>query len=342
MKNTLRILFFTGLFTGSSLSAQKVAYPYKIGLWQGFKQAAVSYTFDDDCNGQLQVAVPLFDRHGFKVTLFTVTNCYPDWKGLQTAANNGHEIASHTVNHPSLDSISYSGQTMEYRDSKDTIESRIKGQKCVTIAYPYCSCGDSMLCSEYYIAARSCDGFMEPSTPPNFMCISSVGCGEDGQVKTAEEFNAKLESALPTNSWCVFMMHGIDNDKGFSPLNSNELASHLDYVDANRSKYWVSTFGNVTRYIKERNAASLTVLRESLKKIKLQFSDSLENSIYNFPLTIRRPLPKGWKGARVQQGAVKLPIQFVRMNLTHYIQFDAIPNGGIITINKQKKLSPPS
>ena len=342
MKNILKILFLTGLITSSSISAQKVTYPYEIGLWQGFKQAAVSYTFDDDCNGQLQVAVPLFDKYGFKVTLFTVTNCYPDWKGLQAAANNGHEIASHTVNHPSLDSISYARQTMEYRDSKDTIEYRIKGQKCVTIAYPYCSCGDSTLCSEFYIAARSCDGFMEPSTPPNFMCISSVGCGQDGQVKTAQEFNAKIESALPTNSWCVFMMHGIDNDKGYSPLSSNELATHLKYVDANKSKYWVSTFGNVTRYIKERNAASLTVLRESLKKIKLQFSDSLENSIYNFPLTIRRPLPKGWKGARVQQGAVKLPIQFVRMNLTHYIQFDAIPNGGIITINKQKKLSPPS
>jgi oligosaccharide reducing-end xylanase len=69
----------------------------------------------------------------------------------------------------------------------------------------------------------------------------------------------------------------------------------LLYVDANRSKYWVSTFGNVIRYIKERNAVSLTVLAKSLKKIKLEFTDSLENSIFNFPLTIRRPLPKDGK-----------------------------------------------
>lgn len=216
------------------------------------------------------------------------------------------------------------------------INSKITGQKCLTIAYPFCTNGNSNLCSEYYIAGRGCDGFLESSTPRDFMYISSINCGTEGPVKTASEFNAKAENAVTSKAWCVFMMHDMDDEKFFSPVSSVELGSHLSYVAANSSKFWVNTFGNVVRYIRERNAVSLAVLPGSSKRISIQLTDSLDTTIYNYPVSIRRPLPRGWKGASVTQGKVMLTTQLVTLNSVNYIQFDAIPNAGTIVMSKRK------
>ncbi|MDD4970113.1 MAG: polysaccharide deacetylase family protein [Paludibacter sp.] len=340
MKVIKKLIILMIVATCQGVLGQRVAQPYEIGTWQGFKPAAISYTFDDNCPNQLAKAVPLFDTKGFKVTLFTTINWNPNWTGLQAASNIGHEIASHTVSHPSLDSISVDKQLIEYRDSRNTIDTKISGSKCMTIAYPFCSCDNFKLCSEYYMAARSCDGFIVPSTPSNFMCISSINCGTEGPAKTATDLNVSVESAVSKNGWCVFMFHGIDNDNGYSPISSEDLGAHLDYVAANRSKYWINTFGNVIRYIKERNAVQLTVNSESSKRITLQLTDTLDNAIYNYPVTIRRPMPTVWKGASVTQGTENLVIHVVRKNQVAYIQFDAIPNAGAIVITKQKRVLP--
>ncbi len=336
MKALLHSLI-VGLFLSFNVSGQRIATPYEVSTWQGFKPGAVSYTFDDNSAKQLTVAIPLFDTHGFKVTLFTVTNWSPNWAALKASAVNGHEIGSHTVTHPALDSISDADQIKEYGESKYAIETKITGQKCVTIAYPYCACGNSKLVSEYYIAARSCDGFMESSSPRDFMCIGAVGCGSEGVAKTAAELNAKAEQAVTTKGWCVFMIHSIDNDTtGFSSLRSNELGDHLNYIAAHAEKFWVNTFGNVVRYIKERDAVVLTELSATSNRIALQLTDTLDNSIFNYPISIQRRLPDHWKKANVTQGTTKLRTQIIRKTPIDYIRFDAIPNKGTIIIKKDK------
>jgi peptidoglycan-N-acetylglucosamine deacetylase len=336
MTKIIKIILLIALITCSSVSGQRIAPHYEVGTWHGFKPAAISYTFDDNCANQLVVAVPLFDKFNFKLTLFTITNRHPEWAKLQAAANNGHEIGSHTVSHPSLDSISDVLQEAEFRNSQDTINKHITRQKCMTIAYPYCASGNRNLCSECYIAARSCDGFLEPPTPRNFMYVGSINCGTLGQARTATELNAKVESAANSSSWCVFMLHGIDNDNGFSPVRSEELASHLSYVSANNNKFWVNTFGNVIRYIKERDAVRLNELSAQPRRISLQLTDSLDNSIYNYPVSIRRALPPGWKNASVKQGKINRAVQLVKLNSIDYLQFDAIPDAGTIVISKSK------
>ena len=139
-----------------------IDHPYEIGTWQGFHTAAVSYTFDDSCSNQLALAVPMFDEFGFKLTLFTLTGCPSwapaNWPELQAAAANGHEVASHTVSHSDLSTLTTAQQTNELVNSQSTINSHIPGNQCVTIAYPYCVPGNQSLTATYYIAARTCSG----------------------------------------------------------------------------------------------------------------------------------------------------------------------------------------
>src|SRR5690606_21043268 len=126
---------------------------------------------------------------------FPVVNWGPNWTGMQAAALNGHEIASHTVSHTSLSGMAAEQQTTELRNSKQTIDSRITAQTCVTIAYPFCNTGNDSIVKQYYIAARGCQGAIEGRTPGNFMNISSIVCGDQGNVKTAADFKSRADNA---------------------------------------------------------------------------------------------------------------------------------------------------
>ena len=86
-------IFLMSLIPVFILNAQSVAPPYEVGTWLGFRTAAVSFTFDDGCAHQFDIAVPMFNEFGFRLTLFTLTKAesyaLPDWDTLQKAANQG-------------------------------------------------------------------------------------------------------------------------------------------------------------------------------------------------------------------------------------------------------------
>lgn len=257
MRTSFCIVILIVLLISDNCYSQTVTGPYEVGTWQGFRSAAISYTFDDNCSNQLALAVPMFNEFGFTLTLFTVINWSPNWTGLQNAASHGHESASHTVTHASLNSISDSLQTVELKNSQMIIDAHITGQKCMTIAYPNCNVGNTSIVRQYYFAARICSGVIEGSTPADFMRISSIICGTQGSVKTSTDFKSRADAAVSARGWCVYLIHGIDNDGGYSPLPSDTLRASLVYLKANPNKFWASSFGNVAKYIRERNSVSV-------------------------------------------------------------------------------------
>jgi len=321
---------FVCLLLAISVRAQ-VATNYEIGTWSQFKTAAVSYTMDDNCTNQIPVALPLFNQYNFKVTFFTVINWSPNWSGLLTASKNGHEVGSHTMTHPtSLATLSLADQNTELQQSQSTINTNIPNAKCVTLAYPNCNRGDLATTQKYYIAARVCSGTVELSTPADFYNISSIITGNTGSVQTAANLNSKVAAAKSSKGWCVFLTHGIDNDGGYSPTQSTELASHLSYMNTNIADFWVAPFGTVVKYIKERNVASVTETVITSDSLKVVVADNLDNTIYNVPITIRRLLPNGWTNPKVYLNSAVIPSTLSTVSGKTYIIFDAIPNQGNI------------
>jgi oligosaccharide reducing-end xylanase len=294
----------------------------------------VSFTFDDGTANQFAVVLPMFNQYGFKLTLFTVINWGPNWTVLQTAASQGHEIASHTMSHPNFSSLSDADQTTELKNSQDAINAHISGKQCITIAYPYCAVGNTSLCNQYYIAARGCSGAIEPSTPANFMNISSFVCGTEGSIKTAQDFKTKADAAAASRGWVVFLLHGIDNDGGYSPVTTANLKGALDSLSSYKDKYWISTFSNIARYIKERNCVSVKEITQTDSSITIRVTDTLDNSLYNYPVTIRRPLPSTWLSASIAQSNRTVDVKIVEVNSLKYIMFDIVPDSGDITIRK--------
>lgn len=327
------------LFGGS------VAPPYEIGTWYGFKQAAISFTFDDVPTNpnQFSEALPMFNAKGLKMTLYPVINWMSPgaWPEVQNAALQGHEIGSHTVDHASLGGLTDAQQGAELTNSQNTINAEVSNQKCVTIAYPNCVVGNETLISQYYIGGRTCSGQVIPSTPLDFMQLSSVICGNVGSVQTFQDFTNTARNAYNASGWMVYLIHAIDNDPGYSPLSSSVLQSSVNFFSGNLDKYWVQTFGNVIRYIKERNAASVAETSSNDTSITVQVTDGLDDSIFNYPLTLRRPMPESWPGVIVTQNGSPVPAVVFPIGSTNYVRFDAVPDGGDVVLTEDSSPAPP-
>lgn len=306
----------------------EVDAPFEVGTWANFCQGAVSHTFDDNTAGQTDVAQPLFDAKGLHMTMFIVTGWGANWGKLQSAHAKGHEIASHSVTHP---------QTMpdaECPTSQTTIQQEVPGEPCVTIAYPNCNVpGSRTELARCYIAGRSCNGQIEKKTPDDFYRTAAIMAGSVN-INTADGFNSKSNEAASTGGWLIWCHHGVGDDgHGYSNTAVHALSGNLDFLEENRDKLWTETYGNVARYIRERDAVTLAVTTSDERSITLEVTDDLTDSIFNYPLTFRRPLPDGWSKAVVTQNAETVDDTVVTVDGKKYIMFTAVPDGGEVVIS---------
>ena len=311
---------------------------YEIGTWSGFRTAAITYTFDDGyMNGLYDTAIPMFNepQFGFKLTAFPVTSWTSRWSDLQAAAAVGHEVGDHTVTHnDNWCSWSASQQATEYANSQSTINSYIPGNQCITVAYPFCCVTNQSTVATYFIAGRTCPAATpNPATPSDFYSIQSVFLGDQG-LKTLADITAYDDAVAGIGGWGVFTIHALDSDSGYSPLPSTVLRGSLEYLAARRSTFWVSTFSNVVRYIKERNAASISETSNTGNSITVLVTDTLSNTIYNYPITIRRPLPSGWTSVIVQQNGQPVTSSIVMVGSTQYVMFNVVPDGGDVVLSR--------
>jgi len=314
----------------SFLNAQ-IAANYEVGTWFAFKPAALTYSFDDNTSNQLSVAMPLFDKYGYKVSFNIVPGWSPDYAGFLNASKNGHEIASHTVSHATLSSLSAAAQDPELKNSQATINSNITNAKCLTIIYPNCNIGDVATMSKYYISGRTCSGQINANNLTDFWNISSIICGTQG-VNTSQGFNDKATQAKGSKGWCVFLIHGIDGQGSYSPLASSVLSPHVDWVKANEVDYWVANQLQVVKYIKERTAAKLVETTLTTDSLQAVITDGIDNTIYDAALSFRRVIPSAWAGAKVYLGTTLLTSTKTTVNGVNYVNFNVAPDKGNVYI----------
>ena len=260
---------------------------YTIAPWYKFKPSAITYSFDDGSANHLKVAIPLLDKFGFKGSFNLITSLDNDFPAYKIAAENGHEITSHTVTHPNLKDLSREEQEKEIAESKYLIESKT-GHEAVTLVYPYCVPGDEDLAQKYYISGRHCYWDYISPNPVNMFNLPSFGIGNESSVTSAEDLNDLIKTALLKESWIVFLIHGIDDDGGYSFTDSRELEKHFQYVKES-DQFWVATFRDVSKYILEANSLvirEVETARGSFINVDTKYKTSVTK--LNFPVTISK------------------------------------------------------
>jgi peptidoglycan/xylan/chitin deacetylase (PgdA/CDA1 family)/lysophospholipase L1-like esterase len=318
-----------------------VAGPHQSTYWADNKAGAVSITFDDGIMSQYTQAVPALNARGFKGTFFVITgridsdtvHDFATWDEWRNAANQGHEIGSHTKTHPHLPQLSLAQMQDEIGGAKAAIDAQITTQKCLTFSYPFGELNDNaeLIAQAYYIAARgtSCD---LNNTPYDLYDMKAC---ED--TLSVEQMKAKADEAEQQGKWLISFHHSLDGTM-YGYWTIGMLTDYLGYLKT--KNLWVDTFGSVTKYIKERASADLSLVSSSDEQIVLSLTDTLDNAIYDEPLTIRSEVPSSWANVNVQQGSGAITVTSVVEDTKTVIYYNVIPDRGFITLKKVTTLQP--
>jgi peptidoglycan/xylan/chitin deacetylase (PgdA/CDA1 family) len=79
--------------------------------WPGGARMALSLSFNDGRVSQVNKGVPVFARHGARVTLFVVPSAIePHFDGWKRAVAAGHEIGNHSLTHSCRGNFAFSRQ----------------------------------------------------------------------------------------------------------------------------------------------------------------------------------------------------------------------------------------
>ena len=130
------------------------------------QQKVVILTFDDTYKSQYSNAKPILDKYGFKATFSIVCNYVGSgdnrmtWEEIKSLQQEGHDIASHTMNHYDLSKLPLQGVEYEVAQSKQCLLDQGINPKSFT--YPFNGGSDEPsvinTVANYYDLARTGTG----------------------------------------------------------------------------------------------------------------------------------------------------------------------------------------
>lgn len=355
------LLIYTGFIGAQSIGNVSVK------TWAGDKKSAFSFSFDDGFKSQVDNAAPVLDKYGFKGTFYVIAGSlvdqgqeliwrYGTWDGFKQLADEGHEIGSHTMTHPDLTGLSkgdiYTQGTLDYElyKSKQLIEQKI-GHKVVTLGYPFTS--SNLLVRQeaerFYESSRTGGDVSNASTIYD-LGWQKLGAMEEQFDTPRNNFsddsdeldNVKYwtQNIIDNNKWGIFFAHEVmpysqisaasqDTHNYWYPMATEWLDSLCNYMNTkvNNNDVWVATVANVTKYIKERENFSSSIIVSNNSEIELDVDDGLDDTIFNLPLTVDIEVPAGWASVNFTHGSTTRTVNtFTSVGQT-FVRLDIVPDG---------------
>jgi peptidoglycan/xylan/chitin deacetylase (PgdA/CDA1 family) len=348
-----RLLLFTVLL--GIASAQNVQPKASITRWPQDRTSAISLTFDDGINTDLDYVGPILKQHRLNGTFFVTTAMGPwekrkaEWKQL---AMDGNELANHTVHHPCLlpqitpHAQDYTPAMMEAEISGAAHELAqvVDTRRGLTFAYP---CGnmsfgkpaDEVKNAALYIRYVSENSFgargvgVGPANPDelNVLDVNDLGPTAD---KGFVELLKLAEPAFQSHSWGVFCFHGVGGDwLSISPEALDELTGYLE----RHSEIWTATFGDVLRYVQERKAASVKITSDGSSSLTLAIELPMNREIYDVPLTLKVEIPAVWNKVRLEGDGKLLSAQTAAQTNATMVLVDVPAQTQVVKVTEQRK-----
>jgi peptidoglycan/xylan/chitin deacetylase (PgdA/CDA1 family) len=264
------------------------------------------------------------------------------WDDLREYAAQGHEFASHMVTHPRLSSLDEPNALYELEKSRLEILNQMGERHTFSGEVPFGTEHERAMefAHRYYPALRNRmpETYLEEL---NRWSRQDPGSSEKEYVQWQR--GALKRTHLPLmkswidstaahdNVWLVLVFHGVDGI-GWEALSSDTLDTYFRYIGSMEEDLWVATFGDVTRYMRERMSASVTSEQKG-KNILVKVTHSLDTLQYDLPLTLKTYVPAGWREVQVEQGA-KVVIRAQNDSQGSFVLYRAMPGGGTVRLSK--------
>lgn len=232
-------------------------------VWPNGAKAAVSLSYDDTLNSQLDNAVPVLNEHGIKASFYlllaspVLNERLDEWRAL---ALQGHELGNHTIYHACSASQPGNDWVRPHNDmDKRTVEQMrdevatantflkaIDGKSERTMTLP---CGHVMTSDGNYVPAIK--GMFvaikgEEQLPAGFS-VYALPTDASG-----EELIDVVKRAAQGGGMANIIFHGIGGDH--LSVSTEAHAQLIRYLAEHRDVYWTDTYLNIMKYVIGRNA----------------------------------------------------------------------------------------
>lgn len=271
------------LLTTASLQAQPEV---SVAHFQGGRQAAVSYTFDDGLLDQYTLAYPELRKRGLRATFAVIgskvggivhssqdramgisgTPCMT-WAMLREMAEGGQEITSHGWEHKKVTKLTPEQLRYEVQHN-DTVIFTETGHFPRSYVYPGNGRDSATI------------RFCEHDRVGSRLFQISIGAKRDSAW-----LSQWVEGLIERGEWGIGMTHGIATGYDHFP-DPQVLWSHFDYIATRLEHVWVAPFCEVAAYVRERDDVKLTVSRRGRTTL-VNVSTTLDSHIFNVPLTLQ-------------------------------------------------------
>ena len=124
--------------------------------------------------------------------------------------------------------------------------------------------------------------------------------------------------------WLVLVFHGIDS-LGWEWTPIPKLEEYFKYIKDREDKLWITTFGDATKYMREREHATVNA-NEKDGKINVSLTHPLDKTMYDLPLTLETYVPEKWSRVTVSQGTNLKTVDVQHDAKGTYILYQVEPN----------------
>lgn len=238
---------------------------------------------------------------------------YPEdtttWEDLKTYAAEGHEIASHTITHPRLSVLDEANLLYELEQSKADIIKYLGDRYTFSAECPFGTEDERVMEYAHKVYPALRNRMPEPyleELDRGSRGIPGASDKEYVQWQRGPLTNTGMdlmESWVDTcmahdNIWLVLVFHGVEGI-GWEPRTGEELETYFTYIQDRQEALWVATFGDVTKYMRERQNSTVTnTYRRG--RIEIAISSTLDPEVYDVPVTLKTYVPGTWDRAMLE------------------------------------------
>ncbi len=265
------------------------------------------------------------------------------WDDFRRDAAKGYEFASHSITHASMPGLDSVNIVYELEKSKEEMRNQMGAKYTFSTEVPYGYENERVMKIAYKIYPALRNRMPEPwLTELDRPSRKTPAVNDKDYVQWQRECNTRaplplMKSWVDTavsrkDTWLVLVIHGVDG-LGYEALSHSLLDEYFRYIKSKDGELWVGTFGDVTKYMRERENAKITQTEKN-GKIIISLSHSMDKTMYDLPLTLKTYVPANWKEAAIKQGKNVATAKVERDERGAYIMYQAHPNGGPVNLSQ--------
>lgn len=265
------------------------------------------------------------------------------WDDIKIYAAQGHEFGSHTITHPRLAVLDETNLLFELKQSKEDIRKFLGDEHTFSAECPYGTENERVMEYAYEIYPALRNRMPEPYLE-ELNRGSKANPGESSKEYVQWQRGPLTDISMETmkswvdtslihdNIWLVLVFHGVDGI-GWEPRTASELKEYFNYIKEREDQLWVATFGDVTKYIRERKNSTIESRWEN-DEIRVFLTMDLDQSLYHFPLTLKTYLPLDWKKVQVKSETdAPVWLDILQDKNGAFVLYEVVPGSGPLTLS---------